>query len=142
MITTDQRPGSDTAADELAKPGGRHPSERSSPEDRGRLEVAPIVVRKVAERAADLTPGTLPAPRRVAGIGAGRHGAHAKVDGEGGTVDVALELALRYPSPIRELTDQVRRHVTDEVHRITGYRVRSVRITVAALLPETHPRAE
>jgi uncharacterized alkaline shock family protein YloU len=57
-------------------------------------------------------------------------------------VAIALELALRYPSPIRELSEQVRKQVTDEVHRITGYRVRSVSITVSALLPETRPRVE
>ncbi len=141
MTTTDQRPGNE-AADEPADPRGRHASEPSSAEDRGTLEVHPSVVRKIAERAADLTPGTLPSPRRVAGIGAGRHGARARVDGEGGTVDVDLDLALRYPSPVRELTEQVCRQVTDEVHRITGYRVRSVRVTVSALLPETRNRVE
>jgi hypothetical protein len=33
----------------------------------------------------------------------------------------------------------MRRRVTDEVHRITGYRVRSVRIAVSALLPKSRP---
>lgn len=114
----------------------------TAPELRGTLEVHPTVVRKVAERAADLTPGTLSSPRRVAGFGAGRHGAQARVDGEGSIVDVTLDLALRYPSPVRELTEQVRAQVTTEVARITGYRVGSVRVTVSALLPETRPRVE
>lgn len=113
-----------------------------APDLRGTLEVHPTVVRKVAERAADLTPGTLPSPRRVAGVGAGRHGTRARVDGQGSTVDVTLDLALRYPSPVRELTERVRAKVTDEVHRITGYRVRSVRVTVSALLPDIPPRVE
>ncbi|MGH4022522.1 MAG: Asp23/Gls24 family envelope stress response protein [Pseudonocardiaceae bacterium] len=111
-------------------------------DDRGTLEVNPSVVRKVAQWAADLTPGTLRAPRRVAGIGAGEHGSTAKVDGAGNDIDITLDVALRYPSPVREITDQVRRQVTDEVRRITGYRVRAVRVTVSALLPETRPRVE
>jgi uncharacterized alkaline shock family protein YloU len=114
----------------------------TAPELRGTLEVHPTVVRKVAERAADLTPGTVPSPRRMAGIGAGRRGTQARVDGEGSTVDVTLDLALRYPSPVRELTEQVRAQVSAEVHRITGYRVRSIRVTVSALLPEILPRVQ
>lgn len=140
MTAIDQQSGSATA-DEPPPPRGRHASERPSHDDRGRLEVAPVVVRKVAERAADLTPGTLPSPRRV-GIGTRGRGAQAKIDGEGSIVTVALQLALRYPSPIRELSEAVRKHVSDEVQRITGYRVGSVRITVSALLPETHSRVE
>jgi len=110
-------------------------------EDRGTLEVHPSVVRKVAERIADLTPGTLRAPRRIAGIDAGEHGASAKVGGFGGDVDVTLDVALHYPSPVHELADELRRRVTEEVHRITGYRVRSVRVTVSALLPNPRPRS-
>jgi len=79
------------------------------------------------------------APRKIAGIGAGEQGASAKIDGFGSEVDITLDVALRYPSPVRELTDDMRRRVTDEVHRITGYRVRSVRITVSALRPESRP---
>lgn len=114
----------------------------TAPDLRGTLEVHPTVVRKVAERAADLTPGTLSSPRRVAGVGAGRHGTRARIDGAGSTVDVTLDLALHYPSPVRELTERVRAQVTDEVARITGYRVRSVRVTVSALLPDIQPRVE
>lgn len=143
MTAIGQPPGTTASTNgKPTSPGGRHASQQASPQDRGTLEVAPTVVRKVAERAADLTPGTLPAPRRVAGLGAGHQGARARVDSEGSTVDVALELALRYPAPVRDLCETVRNRVSGEVHRITGYRVRSVRITVCALLPETHPRVE
>lgn len=115
---------------------------RLAPDDRGGLEISPGVVRKVAQRAADLTPGTLLAPRRIAGIGAGEHGSSARVDGAGTDIDIALDVALRYPAPIREITDAVRRQVTDEVGRITGFRVRAVRVTVSALLPQPRPRVE
>lgn len=131
---TDQRP------EEAEDTTGRHTSDQPSPEDRGTLEVHPSVVRKVAERAADETPGTLRAPRKI--IGTGEHGASAKIDGFGNDIDISLDVAMRYPSPVRELAEDLRRRVTDEVHRITGYRVRSVRVTVSALLPESRPRVE
>lgn len=138
MTATDQRSDERVAgSDEV----GRHAAERFSVEERGTLEVHPSVVRKVAERVADLTPGTLRAPRRIAGIEAGEQGASAKVDGAGGDVEIALDVALQYPSPVHELAEQLRHRVTDEVHRITGYRVRSVRVTVSALLPDTRPRS-
>lgn len=117
-------------------------AQRPPAEDRGSLEVHPSVVRKVAERAADLTPGTVPVPGRLARLGAGRHGASARIDGAGGEVGVTLDVALRYPAPIRELSDAVRRAVTEEIQRITGYRVRSVQLTVSALLPDPRPRVE
>lgn len=139
MTVTDQPPEQDVGHTDEDPPG----PDRPTADDRGTLEVHPIVVRKVAERVADLTPGTLRAPRRIAGMDAGEQGASAKVGGFGGDVDVMLDVALRYPSPVRELADQLRRRVTEEVHRITGYRVRSVRVTVSALLPDPpRPRVE
>ncbi len=149
MTATEQRSERDAGPDretglDRAGPGGdaadQSASDQLPAEDRGSLEVHPTVVRKVAERAADATPGVVRAPRKIAGIGAGEQGASAKIDGFGNEVDVMLDVALRYPSPVRELTDEMRRRVTDEVHRITGYRVRSVRITVSALLPESRTR--
>jgi uncharacterized alkaline shock family protein YloU len=138
VTATEQRSDQD-AGPERDEAAGQPTSDPPSAEDRGSLEVHPTVVRKVAERAADSTPGAVKAPRKIAGIGAGEQGASAKIGGFGGEVDVTLDVALHYPSPVRELTDDMRRRVTDEVHRITGYRVRSVRITVSALLPKSRP---
>lgn len=137
MTTTDQR----SEQDEDAHEAGAHASDRPATEDRGTLEVHPSVVRKVAERAADLTDGTLRSQRRIAGIDAGEHGVSAKVDGFGGDVDITLDVALRYPSPVPELADSLRQRVTEEVRRITGYRVRSIRINVSSLLPEPGSRS-
>jgi uncharacterized alkaline shock family protein YloU len=115
----------------------------AAPEERGALEVHQTVVRKVAEHAADTTPGTLPTRRTVAGVGVGQQGASAKVGAGGGEVDIRLEVALRYPEPVRETVAELRRRVLDEVRRITGYQVHSVDVTVSALLPEpTRPRVE
>ncbi|MFI9818157.1 Asp23/Gls24 family envelope stress response protein [Saccharothrix variisporea] len=91
--------------------------------ERGTLEVHPSVVRKVAARAA------------------GR-GAVVKVTGEGNDVDVAVRLPLPYAVPVRAAASEVRRTVTEEVQRITGYRVRGVDVTVSALVSEPRPRVE
>jgi uncharacterized alkaline shock family protein YloU len=112
------------------------------PAERGRLRIDQIVVRKIAQHAADEVPGTARAPRRIAGVGAGSHGANARVHGDGDTVDLAIDLALHYPAAIRDVVDRVRAHVTDEVARITAYQVRSLDVTVSALLPKIRPRVE
>ncbi len=108
----------------------------SDPGERGRLRIDPSVLRKVAEHAADLTPGALPAQRTVAGIGLGSTGATARVTVAAQRVDLRVELALHYPGPVRSTVDQLRSRVGDEIQRITGYQVRSLVVTVTALLPE------
>jgi uncharacterized alkaline shock family protein YloU len=112
------------------------------PGERGRLRIDTSVLRKIAEHAADLIPGTLPAPRTVAGVGFGNIGASAKVTVIGQRVDLRVELALRYPDPVRSTVDQLRSKISDEIRRITDYDVRSIAVTVTALLPEpdTSPR--
>lgn len=110
------------------------------PGERGRLQVDLGVVRKVAQHAADLVPGILPAPRRVAGVGLGTSGTSAKVSARGETVDVQLDVALRYPGPVRATVAELRRVVAAEVARITGYRVGAVAVAVSALLPEPSRR--
>lgn len=133
--------GSDTLPDA----GGHRLPDKAlpAPEERGALEVHQTVVRKVAEHAADNTPGTLPARRKIGGVTVGQQGASAKVDGRGNEVDIRLDVALRYPAPVRETVAELRRRVMDEVHHTTGYQVHSLDVTVSALLPEpTRPRVE
>ncbi|XVS66338.1 Asp23/Gls24 family envelope stress response protein [Actinosynnema sp. CA-299493] len=96
-------------------------------EARGSLEIHPTVVRKVAAHAVRLVPGAEPS-------------AAVKVGEVGDELELGVKLALRYPSPVRTAAADVRRHVTEEVERITGYRVRSVAVTVSALLAETRSR--
>ncbi|MGH3977355.1 MAG: Asp23/Gls24 family envelope stress response protein [Pseudonocardiaceae bacterium] len=121
-----------------ASPNAVDPS-AVDPSERGRLRIDPAVLRKIAERTADLTAGTLPAPRTLAGVSTGHTGATAKVTVTGQQVDVHIRLALRYPGPVRPTVDQVRRGIDDEVRRITGYQVCSITVTVTALLPEPSP---
>ncbi|QQQ78087.1 Asp23/Gls24 family envelope stress response protein [Saccharothrix sp. 6-C] len=96
-------------------------------EARGSLEIHPTVVRKVAAHAVRLVPGAEPS-------------AAVRVAEAGDDLELGVKLALRYPAPVRTAAADVRRHVTEEVERITGYRVRSVAVTVSALRAETRPR--
>lgn len=109
-------------------------------DDRGTLQIAHSVVRKIAERAADQVHGTAKVERKIAGLGFGSHGAGVKVTGGDRDVDLAIDLALHYPASVRDTVADVRSAVTDEVERITSYRVRSVGVTVSALLPEIRAR--
>ena len=110
------------------------------PDERGRLSIAPAVLRKIAEHTTDLMPGTLPARRTVAGVGVGSTGANAKATLTGRWVDLHVELALRYPAPVRSTVAQLRSRISDEMRRITGYQVASIAVTVTALLPEPSSR--
>lgn len=105
------------------------------PAERGGLDIAPSVLRKVAEYAADLVPGTVRVEHRVAGIEVGGTGASAKVSlgGPSREVDVRLELALAYPGRIPSVVGAVRASVERELDRITGYRVRTLAVTVTGL---------
>jgi uncharacterized alkaline shock family protein YloU len=106
------------------------------PDERGQLRIDPSVLRKIAEHTADLTPGTLRARRTVAGVGVGSAGATAKATVTGQRVDLWVELALRYPGPVRSTVEQLRSKISDEIRRITGYQVRSIAVTVTGLRPE------
>ncbi|MGQ0837875.1 Asp23/Gls24 family envelope stress response protein [Actinokineospora sp.] len=114
----------------------------AAPEDRGGLRIDPVVVRKVAQRAADETPGTTAVQRKLAGLGIGSQGSTATVTGDGDHVELRIDLALHYPAAVREVVADVRARVTEAVERITAYRVRGVDVTVSALRPEIRPRVE
>ncbi|MEQ0557651.1 Asp23/Gls24 family envelope stress response protein [Amycolatopsis sp. NEAU-NG30] len=107
------------------------PRQLAEPAERGTLTVGHAVVRKIAQHAADQVPGT---------ARDGRKGAKAKVGGLDNDVDLALDLALRYPAPVRAVVGDVRAKVTEEVELLTGYRVKTLAVTVSALLPDVAPR--
>jgi uncharacterized alkaline shock family protein YloU len=101
--------------------------------ERGRLDVALSVVRKIAEYAADSTPGTVRTQRRLAGLDLGETGTTARVSGYGEQVDLRLEVPLAYPARIADSAAAVRDHVRERVQTLTPYRVRSLDIGVSAL---------
>jgi len=107
------------------------PRELAEPDERGTLTIGHAVVRKVAQHAADQVPGT---------ARAGTKGANARVGGQDNDVDLALDLALHYPAAVRAVVGDVRERVVEEVERITSYQVRTLAVTVSALLPDVPPR--
>ncbi|RZS43636.1 putative alkaline shock family protein YloU [Herbihabitans rhizosphaerae] len=113
---------------------------RRPPEDRGKLRIDHTVVRKIAQYAADRVPGTTTVAKKVAGLGLGEQGSAVRVGGDGNDVDLHIELALHYPAPVREVVEDVRARVTEDVRRLTSYQVRSVDVTISALLPDIPPR--
>jgi uncharacterized alkaline shock family protein YloU len=135
-------PGATTHPQPATGASSAAPAPRTTvdPDERGRLRIAPAVLHKIAERTADLTPGTLPARRSVAGVGLGNAGTTAKATVTGQWVDLRVELALRYPGPVRATVEQLRSRIGDETRRITGYQVRSIAVIVTALLPEPSSR--
>jgi len=139
---TDEVPvaGSTVALTERASAGASAPTVADTAPagddaaERGRLDIAHAVVRRIAEHAADLTDGTVRAQRRLAGVGLGEAGAQAKVATAGDQVDLRLEVPLAYPAPIALTVEAVRGNVRERVQTLTGYVVRSLDVTVSALV--------
>jgi len=111
--------------------------------DRGRLSIDRAALRRIAEHAADLVSGSVRVDRRVAGVRVGQQGANAQLAGPERELRVRLDVALRYPSPVPEAVRRMRESVSAELERQAGCRVRSVEVTVSALVPaEQPPRVE
>ncbi|GAB3280583.1 Asp23/Gls24 family envelope stress response protein [Parasphingorhabdus pacifica] len=113
--------------------------ERTEPSARGRLDISRTVLRKIAERAADTVPGTTRVHRRIAGVGFGEHGASARLSGPDKELVIRLDVALRFPAPVRQTTRAVREQVSAELVRIADCEVRTVDVTVSALVPADRP---
>lgn len=111
---------------------------------RGVTTIAPSVVATVAQRAAQEVDGvevvstgglrgwieTL-RPDRTTG---------ARADVASRQTAVELTLAVSWPRPVRQVTDQVRRHVRARVQELTGYEVTDVDIAVNDLPAPSRPR--
>ncbi len=109
-----------------------------TPEQRGQTAIADRVVARVAARAVAEVEQTGGAARQVIGVAIGRETGEgmarvsARVDGHLAMIE--MRLSLTYPAPVRTLTREVRRHVTERVTGLTGLEVRHVDIEVARLL--------
>ena len=107
------------------------------------MDIHPAVLRKIVEHAADQVPGTLRHERRLAGIDVGEVGAVAKVltgGDDATTVDVAVELTLRYPAAVATVVDAVRDMVGSELDRLAGHRLRGFTVTVSGLRGADRPQ--
>lgn len=117
----------------------------------GTITIADTVVTKIAARAAAENPDAGAAVARVLGRavpGAGNLGVRGtdlsalpkiSVEVDGSKAYVSLEIAVRWPASVAEVTGQVRQHVRDRIRELTGLDVDEVHIVVADLATDITP---
>ena len=117
----------------------------------GMISIAGRAVTKIVARAAAENPDAGAAVARVFGRavpGAGSLGARdtdlsalpkTSVEVDGSKAYVTLEIAVRWPAPVSEVTGLVRRHVRDRVRDLAGLEVDEVYIVVADLATDITP---
>ena len=124
---------------------GLEPTGRAGRNELGTISIADGVVTKIAALAAAENPDAGAAAARMLGRavpGAGRMGVRGTdlgalpkttVEVDGSKAFVNLEISVRWPASVPEVTGQVRRHVRDRVAELTGLEVDEVHIVVADL---------
>jgi uncharacterized alkaline shock family protein YloU len=124
---------------------------RAGRSELGMISIADQVVTKIAARAAAENPDAGAAVARMLGRavpGAGNLGVRGTdldalpkttVEVDGSKAFVSLEISVRWPASIREVTEQVRRHVHDRVAELTGLQVDEVHIVVSDLATDITP---
>jgi uncharacterized alkaline shock family protein YloU len=117
----------------------------------GRITIADGVVTKIAAQAAAENPDAGAATTRVLGRampGAGHLGVRdtdlsalpkTRVEVDGSKAFVTLELAVRWPASVSDVTAQVRRHVRDRIRDLAGLETDEVHIVVADLATDITP---
>lgn len=132
-----------SAAAPAFSPGGRT--------ELGTIRIGDGVVTKIAACAAAENPDAGAAAARVLGRtlpGAGHLGLRGTdldalpkttVQVDGSKAFVTLEISVRWPAPIPDVTARVRRHVRGRVAELTGLEVDEVHIVVADLATHITP---
>jgi len=127
------------------------PAARAGRSDWGTISIADVVVMKIAARAAAENPDAGAAAPRMLGRtvpGAGHLGVRGtdldalpktSVEVDGAKAFVNLEICVRWPASVPDVTGQVRRHVRDRVRELTGLDVEEVHIVVTDLATEIAP---
>ena len=130
---------------------GLEPAARAGRNELGTISIANGVVSKIAARAAAENPDAGAAAARMLGRavpGSGHLGVRGtdlealpktSVEVDGSKAFVTLEISVRWPASVPEITGQVRRHVRDRVRELTGLDVDEVHITVADLATDITP---
>jgi uncharacterized alkaline shock family protein YloU len=127
------------------------PAARAGRNELGTINIADGAVTKIAARAAAENPDAGAAAARMLGRvvpGAGHLGVRGtdlqglpktSVDVDGSKAFVTLELSVRWPASVPDVTAQVRSHVRDRVRELTGLDVAEVHIVVADLATDIAP---
>ena len=118
----------------------RQPSDAGLPEpdSRGSLRIHDRVVEKVAGHAVTTVPDAAAAPRRVLGMSVGaprRDDEAAKVTAtvHGDSVTVSATVAVNWPSPVRQVADQLGQRIREDISRHTGLKVDRIDLDVVSL---------
>jgi uncharacterized alkaline shock family protein YloU len=107
----------------------------SEPEERGGLHINRAVLRKIAAHAADVDAASARDGRKQT--------ASAEISGPDDALRVQLNVALRYPSPVRDAASSIRARVDQDLTQLGGCAVRSVDVNVTGLIPAAPaPRVE
>lgn len=128
------------------------PAARSGRNELGTIRIADGVVTKIAARAAVENPDAGSAAARVLGRAVpgadGLPGVRSTdldglpkttVDVDGRKAYVSLEISVRWPASIQEVTEQVRARVRGRVRELAGLDVDEVHIVVADLATDITP---
>ena len=106
-------------------------------EERGTTTIADRVVERIAAQAVAEVDNATGAARSLLGVTLGSTTAEtaarvsARVDGPTATVEVSMTVI--YPASVRDVTRQVRRHLTERVRELTGVDVAQVDIDVTGM---------
>lgn len=127
------------------------PAPQAGRTDRGTVSIADRVVMKIAAQAAVENPDAGAAAARMLGRvvpAAGRLGVRGtdldalpktSVEVDGTKAFVNLEISVRWPACVPEVTRQIRVRVRDRVRELTGLEVDEVHIVVADLAADITP---
>jgi uncharacterized alkaline shock family protein YloU len=116
------------AIEQAAARGGLDPGSR------GRLDISPRAVERIAEATALQVQGVL---RREATFGRGLPRAKAQLAGR--RVGLDLEIAVEWGHPLAELAAEARGRVGRAVADLTGLGVDAIRVDISAVeLPDRH----
>ncbi|NMR20079.1 Asp23/Gls24 family envelope stress response protein [Cellulomonas fimi] len=115
----------------------------AAPADRGTLTVSDRVVERVAGYAVTLVDSAAAAPRRILGVTLGEaeddDEARVRAQVAGDTATVQATIAVGWPASIRQIAEQARQRIRDDVQRITDVRVDHIDINVVSLtVPGAH----
>ena len=115
------------------------PADRQ-PEERGRTVLAERVIQKIAAQIASEQPHIGGTSGGVLGLGRQESldaRPTVKVELTGRIATLALEVGVRSPAPIRQVTEDLRETLRRRVTEATGVQVRQVDIRVGYLQPRT-----
>ncbi|MER7207316.1 Asp23/Gls24 family envelope stress response protein [Streptosporangium sp. NPDC000239] len=117
----------------MTAPAAAQPAARPAvpAELRGRTEIPERVVTRIAVCAAK----EVERVREVRERGPLTFGRHTHSTVDGGLALLELEVSVDYPAPLLETAEEIRRHVGERVHTLTGLSVGQIDLDVTGVVP-------